>query len=74
MTHKSARREYLQALAEFERSCREFSEGMRQVLDPPAPRTENVEPLLQLGPRKPAKRTPRTDAGFQTGAPASGRR
>jgi len=64
MTSKAARREYLQALAEFDRACLEFSERMARVVTPDAspevPGT--MRPLLaRLGPRKPAKRALRSD-------------
>ncbi|MGJ7510132.1 hypothetical protein [Variovorax sp. GT1P44] len=60
MSSKSARREYLQALADFDRACVEFSKGMRTVLEPPAPTENTAQPLLaDLGPRKPAKRAQR---------------
>lgn len=62
MSAKSARREYLQALAEFDRSCREFSKGMSAVLEPPAaPAAEPQALLADLGPRKPAKRAQRNE-------------
>ena len=61
MKHRAARREYLSAIAEFERACVDFSEGMRGILQPPAAPVEPEAPLplLRFGPRKPAKRADR---------------
>jgi hypothetical protein len=55
-----ARRDYLQALAQFERSCLEFSRAMEHILDsPPSPAPAPPTRILEnLGPRKPAKRAP----------------
>lgn len=58
MKHKAARNEYLRAVAQFERACVAFSEGMQAALDGPA-RPGNVtglQPDLWPGPHKPAKR------------------
>jgi hypothetical protein len=55
MSTKAARREYLQAVAEFERACRTFAQGMERVLDPPAPAAADG----LFGPRKPVKRAAR---------------
>ncbi|MDM0047980.1 hypothetical protein [Variovorax sp. J22R115] len=66
MTAKSARREYFEALAAFDRACLDFSKGMGAVLDPVAQQAPSGEPqplLANLGPRKPAKRAPRSDPG-----------
>jgi hypothetical protein len=69
MSAKTARREYLQATAEFQRSIREFSAGMAKILDSPQPelappRKEPASLLAQLlGPQKPAKRAPRAGRG-----------
>ncbi|MDM0109525.1 hypothetical protein QTH97_31685 [Variovorax sp. J22R24] len=67
MSAKSARREYLEALAAFERACRDFSKGMGAVLDPAQPKSSSEpQPLLaNLGPRKPAKRALRSDSAEQ---------
>jgi hypothetical protein len=71
MTSKSARREYLEALSVFERACIEFSQGMGAVLEPAPPEVPvsaqgTPQPLLaDLGPRKPAKRAPRSDPHAQ---------
>jgi hypothetical protein len=54
MSTKAARREYLQALAEFEQACRAFARGMERVLEPPAPAASGL-----FGPRKPARRAAR---------------
>jgi hypothetical protein len=54
MRSDSARREYLQGVAEFQRALREFSFGMSRVLSEDDP--ETFKQLL--GPRKPAKRAP----------------
>jgi len=61
MKHKAARREYLSAIAEFERACLDFSEGMQSILEPPTPPIEPEAPLqlLRFGPRKPARRADR---------------
>lgn len=60
MKHKAARQEYLCAIAEFERGCLEFSEGMQKISEEPARPGEAASPmsLLQFGPRKSAKRAP----------------
>ena len=58
MKHKAARLEYLRAVAEFDRACQAFSEGMQAALDSPT-RSGNVtglQPDTWPGPRKPAKR------------------
>ena len=65
MKHKAARREYLSVIAQFERACLDFSEGMQSILEPPpAPPVEPEAPLplLRFGPRKPARRTTRRQA------------
>ena len=65
MSSKSARREYLQALAAFDRACLEFSKAMDAVLEPgkPVHEPDKLQPLLAtLGPRKPAKRAQTGDA------------
>ncbi|WP_162575516.1 hypothetical protein [Variovorax sp. PBL-H6] len=54
MSTKAARREYLQAVAEFQQGCRAFGRGMEQVLEPPAPAAAGL-----FGPRKPVRRAPR---------------
>ncbi len=36
MSTRAARQEYLQAVAEFQRACRAFSEGMARVTEAPA--------------------------------------
>lgn len=63
MSARSARIEYNQAMAEFERACRDFSIAMDKIMGPaPVPEASNgtVDPLMvptrDLGPRKPAKR------------------
>jgi hypothetical protein len=58
MKRNAARREVLGAIAEFERACLDFSEGMRDLLEPPAPQPASLLPPLPFGPRKPAKRAP----------------
>ena len=60
MKRNAARREVLGAIAEFERACLDFSEGMRDLLEPPAPTRQaaSLLPPLPFGPRKPAKRAP----------------
>jgi hypothetical protein len=55
MSTKAARREYLQAVAEFERACQTFARGMERVLEPPAPAAADG----LFGPRKPARRAAR---------------
>ncbi|HJS04534.1 MAG TPA: hypothetical protein VJ832_13725 [Variovorax sp.] len=55
MSTKAARREYLQAVAEFNLACQEFSRGMDRVLQSaPSPAAERL-----FGPRKAARRAPR---------------
>ena len=67
MSTKSARREYLEAVAEFQRGLQDFSVGMGRVLDtslPPGSPQDGVQPTAiaeLLGPRKPARRAPRTE-------------
>ncbi|KWT64464.1 MULTISPECIES: hypothetical protein [unclassified Variovorax] len=61
MSTKAARREYLQAVAEFERACRTFASGMEQVLEPQAP----AAAAGLFGPRKPARRTARTPRAIE---------
>ncbi|MGK6307942.1 hypothetical protein [Variovorax sp. DT-64] len=60
MSTKAARREYLQAVAEFERACRTFAQGMERVLDPPAPAAAGL-----FGPRKPVKRAARISRAIE---------
>ena len=60
MSTKAARREYLQAVAEFDLACRAFSRGMERVLEPAAPDAARL-----FGPRKPAKRAPRAARGAE---------
>ncbi|GAA4342324.1 hypothetical protein GCM10023165_23960 [Variovorax defluvii] len=65
MSTKAARREYLQAVAEFQRACRDFSAGMTRVLEPPPtePASEEVGWIVRaIGTSKPPKRAPRTRA------------
>ena len=62
MSSRSARREYLEAMAQFERACLDFSRSMASIAEPApaAPSPAGVEAALPaLGPRKPAKRAPR---------------
>ena len=62
MSTRAARREYLEAVAEFQRALQEFSVGMGRALDPSLPNRspqDGVQPAViteLLGPRKPAKR------------------
>jgi hypothetical protein len=58
MSKKSARREYLQAVAEFDAGCERFARGMARILETPLPTAVR---LVQLGPRKPAKRALRPE-------------
>lgn len=60
MSSKSVRREYLEAVAEFERGCKAFAAGMRTALQEEGASTPQSV-LSPLGPRKPAKRAPRRD-------------
>lgn len=64
MSTKAARREYLQAVGEFQRACREFSAGMTRVLEPPEePALEEAGWIVRaLGTSKPPKRAPRARA------------
>lgn len=64
MNTKAARREYLEAVAEFQRSVQAFSVGMDRVLDqlPDRSPEDGAQPTAiaeLLGPRKPAQRAPR---------------
>jgi hypothetical protein len=65
MSTRAARREYLDAVAEFQRALQEFSVGMGRVLDPSLPNRspqDGTQPAViaeLLGPRKPAQRAPR---------------
>jgi hypothetical protein len=74
MSSRTARREYLQALAQFERACMDYAKAMEQVLEPPEPTgTQPTSLLSPFGPRKPAKRAssaslPRTNASRCIGA------
>ena len=64
MSTKAARREYLQAVAEFQRACRDFSAGMAKVLEPvetPAPGDAGWI-ARTLGPSKPPRRAPPRNA------------
>ncbi|WP_077002207.1 hypothetical protein [Variovorax sp. KK3] len=60
MSTKAARREYLQAVAEFQRACRDFSRGMSEVLPPPQAQEPGDASFIArtLGPSRPAKRAP----------------
>jgi hypothetical protein len=59
MKHKAARREVLRAIAEFDRANLDFAEGMQKALEPaPSAEPASPMPLLEFGPRKPAKRAP----------------
>ena len=64
MSTRAARREYLEAVAEFQRALQEFSVGMGR-LDPSLPNRspqDGAQPAViaqLLGPRKPAQRAPR---------------
>ena len=58
MSKKSARREYLQAVAEFDAGCERFARRMARILETPLPTAVS---MVQLGPRKPAKRAPRSE-------------
>jgi hypothetical protein len=64
MKHKAARREVLSALAEFERACVEFSAGVRRSAEAATTPADLASPLplLELGPRKAARRAPRRTA------------
>ncbi|MDM0036822.1 hypothetical protein QTI33_32130 [Variovorax sp. J22P271] len=61
MSSKAARREYLKALADFERGCAEFSQRMATIFDPLPPGSQPI--LSPFGPRKPAKRASRRTSG-----------
>jgi hypothetical protein len=64
MTSKSARREYLQAVADFERACRQFSQSMGEILEPASEETDVSMRFIvsELGPARPAKRAPQEAA------------
>jgi hypothetical protein len=75
MSKKAARREYLEAVAEFQRGLQAFSAGMGRVLDPTLPHhppQDGVQPTAiaeLLGPRKPARRAPpRSHRAMEDGA------
>ncbi|WP_086921244.1 hypothetical protein [Variovorax sp. JS1663] len=61
MSTKAARREYLKAVGEFQRACREFSVGMTRVLEPPEkPEQDEAGWIVRaLGSSNPPKRAPR---------------
>lgn len=65
MSTKAARREYSEAIAEFQRALQAFSVGLGRVLDPSLPDRppqDGMQPTAiteLLGPRKPAQRAPR---------------
>jgi hypothetical protein len=65
MSTKSARREYLLALAQFERGCAELSKRMDSILEPLPPGDHQF--LSPFGPRKPAKRAARQDEAREIG-------
>lgn len=70
MSAKSARREYLQAVAEFQRGWREFARCMERVLESPEePGPEDLGWMArELGASKPAKRAPRRVKAKRNGA------
>lgn len=74
MSSRTARREYLQALAQFERACMDYAKAMERVLDPvETAGTPPTSLLSPFGPRKPAKRAssaslPRANASRRIGA------
>jgi hypothetical protein len=71
MSKKSARREYLQAVAEFDAGCERFARGMARILETPLPTAVSL--VQQLGPRKPAKRAPRSEPAGAGGIRRAGR-
>ena len=71
MSTKAARREYLQAVAEFQQAVQKFAAGMERILDAPTPNQVQGTMLTQLlGPRKPAKRAPRAGRLVEDGKKA----
>lgn len=66
MSTKAARRDYLQAVAEFQQGVQQFADGMGRILHSSTPAgtphdDEQAAAITQrLGPRKPAKRAPRS--------------
>lgn len=57
MSTKSACLEYLRAMADFERSCAEFSRRMETICEPVPP--DDHQFVSPFGPRKPVKRATR---------------
>jgi hypothetical protein len=59
MSSKSARQEYQQAVAEFQRGYAAFARGMETIVESPADASDPTRAMLPgLGPRKPARRAP----------------
>jgi hypothetical protein len=62
MKSNAARREYLQAVADFDLACRRFDRAMRDIVKAePRPAGEDLATLEMLGPvgpRKPLRRVP----------------
>ncbi|MDM0002749.1 hypothetical protein QTI24_29420 [Variovorax sp. J22P240] len=67
MSTKSARREYLLAMAELERRCAEFSRRMEAIFEPVPPGDHQF--LSPFGPRKPLKRATIQQASRQIAVP-----
>ena len=54
MSHRTARREVLQAIAEFERGCLAFSRGVARVRRPSDATLQRI--IQELGEPRPAQR------------------
>jgi hypothetical protein len=67
MSNKFARREYLLAMAEFERNCAECSRRMDTIFEPLSP--DDHQFLSPFGPRKPVKRATRQPASGALAVP-----
>ena len=69
MSAKSARREYLEAVAEFQRGCEAFARGMGRILEPPQAQEPGELHWIAgaLGSSRPPVRAPREAAKLREG-------
>jgi len=66
---RSARNEYMEAMAEFELGLRNFSRGMAGILDVDGPADPTTPLMGELGPRKPMKRSSSRTHGTDASSP-----